>query len=154
MQSLGHAFIRNLRGFLELRIALGIVQMETTTEVPMFKIVFAGVAIALAAVGVPGTAEARNGGAIAAGVIGGLAAGAIIGGASRGYGGGYYDGGYGGSNYYGGPAYGYSSGYYSAPAYTYSSGPAYYGDGSGCYLQRERVWTDYGWRIRRVRVCD
>ena len=103
----------------------------------------AAAAIAASTFGLPKAAEARNGGAIAAGVIGGLAAGAIIGGAAQG---GYYGGsGYG---YYGGPAYGYSTGYYAAPAYGYSNGYA------GCYIQRQRVWTDYGWRIRRVRICD
>lgn len=29
--------------------------------------------------------------------------------------------------------------------------PAYYGD---CYIVRRVVWTPYGKRIRRVRVCD
>ena len=43
-----------------------------------------------------------------------------------------YYGGYG----YGGYPYGYSS-YYDP----------------GCYLVRRRVWTPYGWRIRRVTVC-
>lgn len=85
-------------------------------------------AIAVAAVAVPTSAEARNrGGAIAAGIIGGLAAGAIIGSAV-------------------GPRYGY-----------YDSYPAYYGGPyaySRCYIVRQKVWTDYGPRWRRVRVCD
>ena len=90
-------------------------------------------AIAVAAVAVPASAEARsfhrNGGAVAAGVIGGLAAGAIIGSAVA-------------------PRYGY--GYYDTyPAYY---GGAYaYGD---CYTVRQKVWTEYGPRWRRVRVCD
>lgn len=83
----------------------------------------------------PAPAEAR-GGRIAAGIIGGLAGAAIIGGlATNGYGYGY---GY-------GPGYGY----YGAPAY-YAPG---YADG-GCYLQRERFWDGYGWRVRRVQVCN
>lgn len=83
-------------------------------------------ALAIGAVAAPAPAEARNGGAIAAGVIGGLAAGAIIGGAaSRPYG--YYDGGY------------------------YAAGPAY--AASPCRWQRERFWDGYGWRVRRVQVC-
>jgi hypothetical protein len=46
-------------------------------------------------------------------------------------------------------AYGYPYGYgYDAP-YAYSG---YYGD-DGCYLVRQRVWTPYGWRLRRVQVC-
>jgi len=63
-------------------------------------------------------------------VIGGLAAGAIIGSAA-GYG-----------PYYGG----YGPGYYA-----YAPGPAYYG---GCYLTRQRIWDGWGWRVRRVRVCN
>jgi hypothetical protein len=49
-------------------------------------------------------------------------------------------------------AYGYPygyGGYYDAP-YAYSD---YSGDG-GCYLVRRRVLTSYGWRVRRVQVCD
>jgi hypothetical protein len=74
----------------------------------------------------PQPAEAR-GGRVAAGIIGGLAAGAIIGGiASNGYG--YY-----------GPRY-------------YAPAPSYYGP--RCWWTRERIWDGYGWRLRRVRVCD
>ena len=81
--------------------------------------------LAVAAVAAPQPAEAR-GGRIAAGIIGGLAAGAIIGGiASH-------------NGYYG-------RGYYAAA-------PAYYGP--DCYWARERVWDGFGWRLRRVRVCD
>jgi hypothetical protein len=40
-------------------------------------------------------------------------------------------------------------GYYGYP-YAYGD---YYGDG-GCYLVRRRIWTPYGWRIRRAEVCD
>jgi hypothetical protein len=86
----------------------------------------AAAAITVAAVAAPTTADARNnGGAVAAGVIGGLAAGAIIGSAVN-------------------------NGYYA-----YGAGPAYYGAGYGhCYIQRQRVWTNYGPRWQRVRVCD
>jgi hypothetical protein len=81
-------------------------------------------------VATPQQAEARDrGGAVAAGIIGGLAAGAIIGGiASQ-------------NGYYGHPGY-----------YAYGPGPVYYG--GYCYWQRERVWDGWGWRTRRVRVCD
>jgi hypothetical protein len=64
-------------------------------------------------------------------VIGGLAAGAIIGSAAA------------NGPYYGG--YGYP-GYYA-----YAPGPVYYG---GCYWTRERIWDGWGWRLRRVRVCN
>lgn len=73
-------------------------------------------------------AEAR-GGQVAAGIIGGLAAGALIGAAAA-----------------HGPYYGYGPGYYYGP------GPAYYGP--HCWWHRERVWDGWGWRVRRVRVCD
>lgn len=36
--------------------------------------------------------------------------------------------------------------------YYYGPGPAYYGP--ACYWTHERVWTPYGWRWHRVRVCD
>ena len=45
---------------------------------------------------------------------------------------------YGGNPYYGGRYYG---------------GPAYYGGGP-CYWQRERFWDGYGWRVRRIQVCN
>ena len=72
-------------------------------------------------------AQARDGGAIAAGVLGGLAVGAIAGSAAS------------NSNGY------YRGGYAPAPAY----------DG-GCYFERRPVYDDYGEVIghRRVRVCE
>ncbi|WP_019198479.1 hypothetical protein [Afipia birgiae] len=65
------------------------------------------------------------GAAIGLGLLGGAIAGAAIANS-----GGYY-----------GPGYGY-----------YGAGPAYYG--GGCYMQRERFWDGYGWRVRRVQVCN
>ncbi len=85
--------------------------------------------LAVTTLAAPAPAEAR-GGRVAAGVGLGLLGGAIIGGAIANSGG-YYGPGYG---YYGGPA------------------PVYYG--GGCYLRRERFWDGYGWRVRRVQVCD
>ena len=92
----------------------------------------AAATLAVTAVAAPAPAEAR-GGRIAAGVIGGLAGAAILGGLA--------------ANSYG---YGYG------PGYGYYGAPAYYGGGGygGCYLQRERFWDGYGWRVRRVQVCD
>jgi|SRR5690349_20645168 hypothetical protein len=84
--------------------------------------------LAMTAIAAPSPAQARGGGAIAAGVIGGLAAGAIIGGAA-----GYPYGGYAPYGYYGG-------------------GP-YYASGPGCGWRRERFWDGYRWRIHRVQVC-
>ena len=37
--------------------------------------------------------------------------------------------------------------------YPYDYG-GYYGDDGGCYLVTRRVLTRYGWRRRRVEVCD
>lgn len=76
-------------------------------------------------------AEARHGGAIAAGVIGGLALGAIAGSAAA-------------------NANGYNGGY--APAY--AAPQPYYG--GGCYYQRQPVYDEYGELVgrRRVRVCE
>jgi hypothetical protein len=87
----------------------------------------AAAAITVAAFAAPTPADARDGGAVAAGVIGGLAAGAIIGSAAANNG------------------------------YAYGPGPGYYGAApvyGRCYITRQRVFTDYGPRWRRVRVCD
>lgn len=35
--------------------------------------------------------------------------------------------------------------------YGYGSYATYGGD---CYLLRRRVWTPFGWRLRRIEVCD
>jgi hypothetical protein len=40
----------------------------------------------------------------------------------------------------------------SQPGYYYG-GPTYYAQ-PACYWQRQRVWDGYGWRIRRVQVCQ
>ncbi|MES2602165.1 MAG: hypothetical protein V4602_15285 [Pseudomonadota bacterium] len=96
--------------------------------------VAAAATVAVTALAAPAPAEAR-GGRVAAGVGLGLLGGAIIGGAIANSGG-YYGPGYG---YYGGPGYGYA--------------PAYYG-GAPCYWQRDRFWDGYGWRVRRVQVCN
>ncbi len=84
-------------------------------------------ALAVAVTTIPRPASARDGGAVAAGVIGGLAVGVIIGSqANRGY--------------YGGPGY-YESGY--QPSYR------------ECHTERRQIEDGYGnVRLRRVRVCD
>lgn len=83
--------------------------------------------LALGALAVPTSAEARGGGALAAGIIGGLAVGAIVGSAA--------------ANPY----------YAPGPAY-YGPAPAYYGP--ACYWTHQRFWDGYGWRMQRVRVCN
>ena len=84
-------------------------------------------ALAMAVIATSQPALARDGGAVAAGVIGGLAVGAIIGSqANRGY--------------YNGPGY-YELGY--RPAY------------SNCRMEREQFVDQYGrYHTRRIRVCD
>ncbi len=84
--------------------------------------------VTIAAVAAPQPAEAR-GGRVAAGIIGGLALGAIIGGIAS-----------------------QNRGYYGHGPYAYDSGPVYYRP--HCWWSRQRVWDGYGWRMRRVRVCD
>ncbi len=88
-------------------------------------IALAATATLVATAAAPTNARA-DGGRITAGVLGGLAAGAIIGSAvaPRPY-------------YYGPP-----------PVVVYEDVPA-------CRLMRERVWVEgYGYRTRRVEVCD
>lgn len=87
-------------------------------------------ALAVSTVAMPAPAHAQRG--VAAGVAAGLIGGAIVGGAIA------------SQNGYYGPGY-----YAPGPAYVVE--PGYYGD---CYLQRQRFWDGYGWRVRNVRVCN
>jgi hypothetical protein len=57
-------------------------------------------------------------------------------------GGGFRGGGFRGGGFGLGYGYGYG-GYYP-----------YYGDAGVCYVVRRRVMTPYGWRVRRVSVCE
>ena len=98
------------------------------TKIRTLTALAAAATLGIAAIAAPQPAEARHGGAIAAGVIGGLAVGALIGSAAA------------------APYYGYAPGYYYG-------GPAYYGGYGGCYWTRERFWDGWGWRVRRVQVC-
>ena len=79
-------------------------------------------------------------------------------------GGGHHHGGFhgGGFHHHGGfpgagiaaGAIGLGLGLATAP---FAYGPYYnsYGYyGGGCYLAPRRVWTPYGWRVRRIEVCD
>lgn len=104
----------------------------------------AGLTLAGAFVATTGEAEARwrrggnAGAAVAAGIIGGLAVGALAASAAR-------------------PAYGYPAPVYDygPPPYAYGPGPAYYDYEPECFVKTRRVWVDgWGWRVRRVTVCD
>ena len=91
-------------------------------------------ALMLSASSTPAHARGRGGGFGGGGFRGaGIGLGLGLGlGLAAPYYGGYGYGGYG----YGGYPYGYAS-YYD----------------QGCYVVRRRVWTPYGWQIRRVPVC-
>ena len=41
----------------------------------------------------------------------------------------------------------------SRPAYAVPA-PVYVDDYPACRMVRERVWDGYGWRVRRVEICD
>jgi uncharacterized membrane protein len=73
------------------------------------------------------------------------------GGGGHGGGGGFGHGGGGfrGGGFRGG---GFGLGFYGY-GYPYGYG-GYYEDGGGCYIERRRVRTSRGWRIRRVEVCE
>jgi hypothetical protein len=49
--------------------------------------------------------------------------------------------------------YGYPYGYDYGYGYPYGYG-GYYEEGGGCYVERQRIHTSRGWRVRRVEVCD
>src|SRR5476649_636771 len=98
--------------------------------------VAAAATLAVSTLAAPAPAHAQRG--VGAGVAAGLIGGAIVGGAIASQ-----------NGYYGGPGY-YGPGYYGG-------GPAYVADpgyDSPCVMQRQRFWDGYGWRVRRVRVCD
>jgi uncharacterized membrane protein len=63
-------------------------------------------------------------------------------------GGGFRGGGFRGGGFRGG-GFGWGLG-----LYPYGYYPPYYGDVGVCYAVRERVKTRYGWRIRRVSICE
>ena len=84
----------------------------------------AAATLAVSTLAAPAPAHAQRG--VAAGVAAGLIGGAIVGGAIA-------------------SQNGYGPGYYGGPAYV--AGPP-------CYWQRQRFWDGYGWRVRRVQVCD
>jgi hypothetical protein len=66
--------------------------------------------------------------------------------------GGFHHGGFRGGGFRGaGLGLGWGLGLYP---YGYGGYYPYYGDAGVCYAVRERVMTRYGWRIRRVSICE
>ncbi len=93
---------------------------------------FASAVVALAFVSVamfPPTPARADNGQIAAGVAGGLLGGALLGGALAAR-----------------PAP-------PPPPVYYAPGPVYVEE-PACRLVRQRFWDGYGWRFRRIEVCD
>jgi hypothetical protein len=67
--------------------------------------------------------------------------------------GGFHGGGFHGGGFHGGGfGYGWGPGFY--PYYGYGGYWPYYGDQGVCYAVRQRVKTRYGWRTRRVSICE
>jgi hypothetical protein len=97
--------------------------------------------VALVTIGLasPTTAFARGGG------------GGHGGGGFHGGGGGFRAG---GGGFHGGGFRGRGFGFFGPNAY--GDYPYYYGDDyeGGCYLVARRILTRYGWRSRRVEICD
>jgi hypothetical protein len=101
----------------------------------MKRTAFALAAATVLAAALPSSAQARcYGCGVAAGAVAGVAAGAIIGSAI--------------------------AGSQPAPVYVVPPPPpppsaVYYDDAPVCHVEHRRVWVEgYGWRHRRVEVCD
>ena len=103
---------------------------------PMF---IALAAAALVAAVSPSPAEARcRGCGVAAGVVGGMAVGAILGSAI--------------ANSQ--PRYVEPAPVYDAPPPPAYVEPPDYVEGPVCHIERHQYWDGYGYRSRRVEVCD
>jgi hypothetical protein len=80
-------------------------------------------------------------------LLGASSTSALARGGGRGFGGGGFRGGG-----FRGAGIGLGLGYYGYPYY--SGYYPYYQDEGVCYAVRRRVMTRYGWRIRRVSICE
>jgi len=165
--------LRNNRALNESSFYVGVVLLKKDKQMMFRKTIIALCGVAAVGLLLPIEASARpgghgGGGGARAAMNGGGGGGGFRGGGYRGGGGGgggfagagiaagaiglglgvaaaaaapYGYGGYGG--YGGDGGYGYNSGYDS---YAYDAG--------GCSLVQQRVMTPYGWRLRRVQVCN
>jgi hypothetical protein len=122
-------------------------------ELMLRKMIMAALAIAAVGLATPQAAQAR----------GGFGGGGHIGGGGHWGGGGGWGHGWHGGGFWPGVAIGAGiagAGYYGAYGYGYGD-PYYYGAGyddggygAQCYLVQQRVMTQWGWRVRRVQVCE
>ena len=98
--------------------------------------------------------DASTTSALARGGGGGRGGGGFRGGGFRG--GGFRGGGFRGAGLGFGLGLGLGGLYgpYGYGGYPYGGYYPYYGDAGACYVVRRRVWTAYGWRVRRVSVCE
>ena len=163
--------LRNNRALNESSFYVGVVLLKKDKQMMFRKTIIALCGVAAVGLLLPIEASARpgghgGGGGARAAMNGGGGGGGFRGGGYRGGGGGGFAGagiaagaiglglgvaaaaaapyGYGGYGGYGGDGgYGYNSGYDS---YAYDAG--------GCSLVQQRVMTPYGWRLRRVQVCN
>jgi hypothetical protein len=105
----------------------------------MHRMIVTLAAAAMVAAAMPSSAQAncRGCGVGAAGLIGGIAAGAIIGSAI--------------ANSQ--PRYVEPAPAYAPPPPAYAEPPEYV-EGPVCHLERHQYWDGYGYRTRRVEVCD
>ena len=89
-------------------------------------------------------------------LLGASSTSALARGGGRGFGGGgFRGGGFRGGGFRGrGAGFGLGLGLGLYPYGYYGGYYPYYGDEGVCYSVRRRVMTRYGWRIRRVSVCE
>jgi hypothetical protein len=144
---------------------VGVLGVRKDTQMMMRNTIIALCGVAAVGLLAPTVASARPGGHGGGGARVAMHGGGGGGGGYHGGGGYRGGGGYGGGRGIGGAgiaagAVGLGLGLAAAPyayggGYGYSPGyDSYAYDDGGCYLVRQRVMTPYGWRLRRVQVCD
>jgi hypothetical protein len=130
-------------------------------RVMLRKMIIALLAAAPMAMFAPDAASARGGGGgghfgggMGGHFAGGMGGGTHMGGGMHMGGGPHFGGGF-HHHRFGGIGLGFYGPYYDGDYYPYDGYPSYVDEGdSGCYLVRRRVHTRYGWRLRRVQICQ